>query len=124
MAALEDYLAQNDLRLGYADYFDSYTLDFVTEERLIIAPYIGQDRYPRYSDLVKASPVQVFLFRSDNSPSDTGRMEDLVAFLKRTEDGNLFAGPVDSRTLERLANQIVLQQQQVASWKVWVVADR
>jgi len=124
VAALEDYLAQNDLWLGYADYWDSYTLDFVTEERLIIAPYSGTNRYPRYSDLVSASPVQVFLFKSDNSPPNTGRMEDLVAFLKGEQETKPLAGPTHPRKLERLARQIVLQQQQVASWKVWVVADR
>ena len=124
VAALEDYLAQNDLRRGYANYWDSYTLDFVTEERLIIAPYSGIDRVPRYSNLVNASPVQVFLFEPDYSPPDTGRMEDLLAFLRREKERNPSEGPVHPQKLERLASQVVLQQQQVASWKVWVVADR
>jgi hypothetical protein len=115
VSALEDYLSQNDLWVGYAHYWDSYTLDFVTEERLTIAPFNGADRYPKYSRLVADSPVQVFVFRSEDSPPDTGQMEDLVRFLTQEQ--------VFPPLQTRLADQVVVRQHRIASWEVWVVGD-
>jgi hypothetical protein len=43
------------VRHAYASYWLSYKLTFLANERLIVAPTDGVDRYPEYTRLVAAS---------------------------------------------------------------------
>jgi len=51
-------LTRNGIRGGYAEYWTAYKLTFLAREALIIAPIDGVDRYPRYSEYVRALPAQ------------------------------------------------------------------
>jgi hypothetical protein len=42
------------IRAAYADYWASYTVTFLTRERIILAPVNGVDRYPPYAATVLA----------------------------------------------------------------------
>ena len=55
-AATIDCLRRGGIRGGYADYWTSYTLTFLSNEDIIIAPTDGVDRYPAYTEFVGSLP--------------------------------------------------------------------
>src|SRR4030066_1704714 len=59
---LERYLAENGVRYGYADYWGAYTLDFLLDEGVILAPFNGIDRYLPYSRAVGSAPKLSYVF--------------------------------------------------------------
>ncbi len=61
-AALRQKLLSKDIRGGYADYWLSYLLTFLTKETIIIAPYHSQDRYPAYTQYVDQLSKVAYLF--------------------------------------------------------------
>ncbi len=52
-----DCLRRNGIRGGYAEYWTAYKLTFLAEEKIIIAPTDGVDRYPRYTEHVRSLPA-------------------------------------------------------------------
>jgi hypothetical protein len=54
--AIVSCLEQSGVRAAYADYWLSYKLTFLTDERVIVAPNNGVDRYPPYTAMVRAQP--------------------------------------------------------------------
>jgi hypothetical protein len=123
VSTLESYLLGQGIRYGYADYWGAYTLDFVWSERITIAPYNGIDRYPAYSSEVESSSVQAFIFPHGNAPAPTARMDDLLAFLGR-ENLTSGEGPASDTVRKRLEIQKVASVREIASWDIWIVADR
>jgi hypothetical protein len=55
--AILSCLEQSGVRAAYADYWLSYKLTFLTDERVIVAPTNGLDRYPPYTAIVGAQPT-------------------------------------------------------------------
>ena len=53
--AVLDCLRTQHVRLAYADYWLSYKLTFLADEQVIVAPNDGFDRYPPYTDRLRAS---------------------------------------------------------------------
>jgi len=108
---------------GFADYWGAFTLDFVTAERITLAPYNGLNRYPPYTRAVKAAPVWAFVFPRSNSPAPGGQVEELIAFLQEAspESGEGAAFPWIT---DMLRSQSVLDRRTVADWEVWIVAER
>ena len=122
VGALERYLAGQNVSYGYADFWDGFTLDFLTQERLVIAPFNHMDRYPPYTAQVSAEPVQFYLFVAGQGPAGSSTA-DLIDFLK-------LRGPVKASSygfpwvIERLQRQRVLRRDRVARWDIWLVSDR
>jgi hypothetical protein len=56
-AAMIACLRREGFRGGYADYWLSYKLTFLSKEELIIAPTNGVDRYPAYTEFVRSLPA-------------------------------------------------------------------
>ena len=54
--ATVDCLKRHGIRGGFAEYWTAYKLTFVAQEEIIIAPTDGIDRYPRYTEYVRALP--------------------------------------------------------------------
>lgn len=52
-----DCLRREGIRGGYADYWTSYKLTFLSNEEIIIAPTTGIDRYPDYTEFVRSLPA-------------------------------------------------------------------
>lgn len=50
-------LERKGIRGGYAEYWTAYKLTFVAREGIIIAPTDGIDRYPPYTEFVRALPA-------------------------------------------------------------------
>jgi hypothetical protein len=55
-APIIDCLKREGIRGGYADYWTSYKLTFLSNEAIILAPTSGVDRYPAYVEFVRALP--------------------------------------------------------------------
>ena len=51
-----DCLTRAGIRGGFADYWTSYKLTFLSNEALIVAPATGVDRYPAYTEFVHGLP--------------------------------------------------------------------
>jgi hypothetical protein len=119
IAILEEHLTRMGVDGGYADYWVAYPLDFLTEERLVLAPYNGFDRYPAYSELVDSLPVQAYLFEPGTISPEASRPNDIVGELIDGGPGAL----LDPRLADRLARQVVLDRRQVANWDVWLLGD-
>jgi hypothetical protein len=117
---LEDFFRENSLRGGYADYWLTYTLDFLTEERLTIAPYNGIDRFPQYTELVESLPVQAYLLPAGAVSQENSTIDDLIGFLKL----DVLAGDASPGILDPLAHQSVLKRQAIVWWDVWIVSHR
>jgi hypothetical protein len=49
-------LEREGIRGGYAGYWTSYRLTFLSNEAIILAPTSGVDRYPAYTEFVRALP--------------------------------------------------------------------
>ena len=59
------FLENEQLHFGYANYWSSYRLTFLTHERFIISPRPGQHmRYKPYDNLVKSSKNPFYMFDS------------------------------------------------------------
>ena len=52
-----DCLRRNGIRGGYAEYWTAYKLTFLAQERIVVAPTDGIDRYPKYTEYVRALPA-------------------------------------------------------------------
>jgi hypothetical protein len=59
-----DCLRREGIRGGYADYWTSYKLTFLSNEEIIIAPTNGVDRYPSYTAFVRSLPSEA---RAENT---------------------------------------------------------
>lgn len=55
-ARMIECLKKDGIRGGYADYWTSYKLTFLSNEEIILAPTNGVDRYPAYTEFVRALP--------------------------------------------------------------------
>ena len=49
-------LMRNGIRGGYAEYWTAYKLTFLAQERIVVAPTDGIDRYPAYTEYVRSLP--------------------------------------------------------------------
>ncbi len=118
VVALEDFLGQHHITGGYADYWIAYPLDFLTEERLIFAPYNGLDRYPLYSQEVAELPVRAVVLSVGTVP-ESSTLDDVIRLLKVGTLG----GPAFPGILDWMHTQTVVQRRTIAQWDVWVLAD-
>jgi hypothetical protein len=123
IAQLERVLDENNIKYGYADYWGAYTLDYLIEEKTIIAPYNGIDRYQPYSRAVLSAPKLAFVFPATNAPTPTGTMEDLQSFLADA-DNPVGEGAAFRIIREKLTGQKVTQVVPVREWDVWIVSNR
>lgn len=51
-----DCLKRHGIRGGFAEYWTAYKLTFIAQEEIVTAPTDGIDRYPRYTEYVRARP--------------------------------------------------------------------
>lgn len=123
VAILETYLQDKGATTGFADYWGAYALDFVTSERLTLAPYNGLNRYPPYSNTVAASSVRAFIFPLSNAPGSMSRPDDLIAFLQEEnlQSGEKGAFPWITEMIRSLTLQ---DRRRVADWDVWIMAEK
>lgn len=58
------FLQTNNLNFGVSDFWLSYKLVFLSDEKIIISPFFGVDRYDKYTHKVIQSDNKFYLFDS------------------------------------------------------------
>jgi hypothetical protein len=119
--SLESHLGSQKVTEGYADYWGAFTLDFLTKERLTIAPYNGLNRIPSYSKaVIKASPI-TFIFPRDHAP--TGDNLDALCNHLSIEHVYSGEGPAKTEIIERCRSAVSVSRAEVAVWEVWIITE-
>jgi hypothetical protein len=119
--ALGDFLSQRGTRTGYADYWVAYPLDFLTGERLVLAPYKGLDRYRPYSAAAEAAPLNAYVFDAGELPPAVASTAALADWMGRDEPDRREVVPAGLR--ERLRRGQLSERATVGGWDVWLVRD-
>ena len=78
------FLNERGIRGGYANYWLSYQLTFESQEKIILAPYQSEDRYPSYTRYVNQLDKAAYLFRDSQAPEDfeTGLKRKSISYEK------------------------------------------
>src|SRR3989338_2024375 len=81
---LLQFLNEQGIRGGYANYWLSYQLTFESQEKIILAPYQSEDRYPPYTRYVNQLDKAAYLFRDNQAPEEfeTGLKQKNVSYEK------------------------------------------
>ncbi|TKJ42300.1 hypothetical protein CEE37_01070 [candidate division LCP-89 bacterium B3_LCP] len=116
ISALEEFFNENQVEGGYADYWISYRVNFLTEERIIIAPYNGVDRYRPYTNKVRELPLQAFIFHVDSISTNTSEVEAMIDYMN-TDFG---FGVAKTEIIAKLPDMSFIKRQQVSHWDVWL----
>jgi hypothetical protein len=117
---LETYLTSAGTSAGFADYWGAYALDFLTQERIVLAPYNGLNRIPAYTEQVKLADRVAFVFPMDRRPGDglvIVRLRDYLA-LENPVSGE---GPAHEWIRQGLDAYQVVGRQTVGYWDVWIL---
>lgn len=118
VAQLEQFMVDNSVYGGYADYWDTYALNFLMSERVILTPLTGLERYQRYNNIVTDMPTSAYVFPRDYIESGNDDIEVLITQLNSDQ---LPAGRPYSQVIDTLQSKQVVQREQVAYWDVWIV---
>jgi hypothetical protein len=119
VSRLEKVLNEKDVTAGFADFWGAYTLDFLSNERLTIAPYNGIDRYPKYTqDVLDASSFFVIL-PSDWIGSGDNNSDTLINFLGE-ENFVSGEGPARGDVIQQIQESELIDSFSVEVWDVWV----
>ncbi len=116
VSAFEEFFEQNRIGGGYADYWISYKMDFLTEERVTLVPYNGVDRYPAYTNRVNEHPLQAFVFSVDSISVNAGEVKAMVDYMN-TDYG---FGAANRDIMAKLSDMSLVRRQQVSNWDVWL----
>jgi hypothetical protein len=118
---LTNELDARGIDAGYADYWGAYTLDFLTRERIIIAPYDGVDRYLPYTQYVDGHDRFFLVFPSTRSPRAGASIDQVAAFLRLPNDVS-GEGPARDSIVGKVMESRVEETFAVGPWSVWVLA--
>lgn len=118
VAQLEQFMVDNSVYGGYADYWDTYALNFLMSERVILTPITGLERYQRYNNIVTDMPTNAYVFPRDYIEAGDVDIDVLIAELN---SDNLPAGMPYTQVVSSLQDKQVIQREQVAYWDVWIV---
>jgi len=121
MEELESYLEEERVTAGFADYWGAFVFDFLTEERLVFAPYNGLDRIPGYTEKARTAERIAFVFPSKQRPTAGEGIEELRDWLER-ENRVSGEGPTFGWIIESLVRYEVESRRTVAHWDVWILA--
>lgn len=116
VSAFEELFKQNHVEGGYADYWISYRMNFLTEERITIAPYNGVDRYPAYTNRVNELPLQAVIFNVDSISTNAGEVMAMLNYMN-TDFG---FGIANRNIIAQLSDMSFIKRQQVSNWDVWL----
>jgi hypothetical protein len=114
---LEEMLSEVQVTAGYGDYWTVYALDFLLEERVILAPYNGMDRYPPYTAHVAAQPRIALILSAPLLPESVSSIPEVQEVLS----GFTGAGPAFPQFHDDIANRRLQQRFQAGRWEVWIL---
>ena len=119
---LEHILTEKKVTRGYADAWLSFPIDYLTEERLIVAPYSYYDRYPSYKTHVAQSRDYAVIFSPRFSamvPAGKNQKSDLLDVLRPQIPVLLISKDI----FERIERSTVRTRDIVGQWDIWILSD-
>jgi hypothetical protein len=114
---LEEKLRDLQVTAGYGDYWTVYALDFLLEERMILAPYNGIDRYPPYTAHVAGQPRIALIFPAALLPETVSTIPEMQEVLS----GFTGAGPAFPQFHNEIATRRLQERLRVGRWDVWLL---
>jgi hypothetical protein len=117
IAILEQVLEEEQLTSGYADYWTAYALDYLGEERFILAPYNGVDRYPSYTEHVATHNRVALVFPVTLLPEEVSTLQEVQEILR----GFTIAGPAFPEFHSEIENRHLEKRFQVGRWDIWIL---
>lgn len=112
-------LHEESVEAAYADYWGAFTLTYLLDEPVVVAPHNGIDRIPRYTAAAgQADPVAVIQPRAW-----AGDLEDLDDLLASLAEENVASGEGAAREGVRqgLSGGMLLERREVGPWVVWLI---
>jgi hypothetical protein len=85
-SGLQKYLIDKQMTFGFADFWLTYKLVFLSDERIILSPISGVDRYDKYTHQVVQSEKPFYLF----DYSDENQKEMCDIFEQTLDDTGIF----------------------------------
>lgn len=120
IAALEDHLSRNSATSGYADYWGAYAIDFLSNERLTLAPYNGISRISSYSEAVGAASIRAFVLPTGWILPSGEKTDLLVDFIAR-ENAVSGEGPAFEGVFEWIRGARTISRRTIAAFDVWIL---
>ncbi len=117
---LETHLEGAGVSAGFADYWGAFALDFLTQERITLAPYNGLDRIPAYSELARSAEKVAFIFPLDRRPTDGLSVDALEEYLA-LENPAASEGPAAGWIRQAVGNYRLQSRTAIAYWDVWIL---
>jgi hypothetical protein len=121
---LEEYLQSHNVKGGYGNYWTTYSVTFLMNERIMLAPFAGADRYALYSETAwKSDPYAFVLFPGHERieiPENTSSIDDLIAAEKKAD---FIEGWRYEKIEERMRNSTVVDRKHIGRWDVWILKD-
>lgn len=112
---VETYLTEQNVTVGYADFWDAYTLNFLTQERLIISEY-QRFRFVPYKQILADATTKAYLMRFYvKIPVETTSLEALAQGIKKREPY--------ADVLPDLTSKTLLSRKKIGTWDIWIVRD-
>jgi hypothetical protein len=116
-APREGIMRDLQITAGYGDYWTVYALDFLLEERMILTPYNGIDRYPPYTAHVAGQPRIALILPAALLPETLSTIPEMQEVLS----GFTGAGPAFPQFHSEIAVRRLQQRLRVGRWDVWLL---
>lgn len=120
VTSLRDRLVAEGVGAAYADFWGAFTLSYLLDEEVIVAPHNGINRIPSYSERAGTSdPVAVIQPRAWAQESG----DDMAGLLNSLSVGNPISGEGAARqeVRDRLERGSLRSKSHVESWTLWIV---
>ena len=119
--ALEQYLHAYDIAGGYADYWTSNALNYITERRFTFAAYYGAQREPDVLEAAQSMATYALVVDATiiSISEQTRDPQDIIHTMRERRRTN----PGHEHIYERIVQSDVLQRQDIGNWDVWILQD-
>jgi len=117
VAGIEHYLEEHDIDRAFADYWLSYPLSYLFEEKIIVATYRDVDRYAPHRALVDQADRVAYIFHPwllGDLSLETDSSAKLADHLQRK-------GLIFKELAERLNKARLIDRTTIGGWQVWIV---
>lgn len=125
LASLETFFREHGVEGGYSYYTIAYRINFLTHERIIIAPTVKEvkKRRPEYREHVDSLARYAYIVRrrevsiDESSRSSTDLSSALRSYWNVAREGTSF-----DQLLSKIGRSAVLNRQRFGSWDVWLLS--
>ncbi len=118
LSRLETVIKENSLEGIWGDYWLSYNLDYLLEERILFVPNNGVNRIPEYVPAISDKQRVGLLFWNDDRATTFATLKDLLPVLAKR---SVLGGPLRPDAIAILKNYHRVDVLHVGHWIIWVL---